>query len=101
MGLKASVIDSKVGINIGLIDILGSIEDLDSIINELLACSLNAQIELKKHCDRIFYDDIDHTNLKDYCLSTLMRVKQSDEAKEGLGSFLNKKEPNWKDSLLD
>ncbi len=101
MGLRANIIDSTLGARIGLIDIRGSIEDLDSIINELLSCSLNSQIELKKHCNRIFYNDIDSSTLKDYCLSTLMRVKQSDEAKEGLGSFLNKKEPNWKDSLLD
>ncbi len=80
--------------DIGLID--GSVHDLDGTINEVMTQFRTSGpmsiIESKKLIDR-YQDD---TGFLEYSINAIADLRASDEGKEGIAAFLDKRKATWR-----
>jgi methylglutaconyl-CoA hydratase len=87
--------------NIGLIhELANDISELDNkiadILDELLASSPAAMSSIKQ---LLFKNrDTEFQELRKYCVTQIAKLRTSDEGKEGLKAFLNKKSAAWNSS---
>ncbi len=86
---------------IGLIhELAHDISELDQkiadMLDELLASSPAAMASIKQLLAR--NRDTEFQELRKYCITQIAELRTSDEGKEGLKAFLNKKPANWNSS---
>ncbi|MEZ5894083.1 MAG: enoyl-CoA hydratase/isomerase family protein [Parvularculaceae bacterium] len=90
--------DAHVAKSIGLlhhVEPLGGLEAaLDSLVTDLLACGPDAQELAKELIRKVAGRPID-TNIMDVTAGMIAAARASDEGKEGVASFLEKRKPNW------
>ncbi|AWR93537.1 enoyl-CoA hydratase/isomerase family protein [Acidianus brierleyi] len=90
LAMLGEEIDSKEAKNIGLIDSYGDIkEETNSLVSKLVSFSPTALLSMK----RLVLSNMSH-NLDDAFESIISQVT-SDNAKEGISSFLAKIKPSW------
>lgn len=67
---------------------------LEALIGELLNCGPDSQYEAKKLIRAVAYQPIDDSIL-DETAARIAQARASDEGREGVGAFLDKRKPNW------
>ncbi|MEW5888521.1 MAG: enoyl-CoA hydratase/isomerase family protein [Pseudomonadota bacterium] len=97
--LTAERFSAAEGYRIGLLhEIVPGEEELDEaigeIVNSLLACSPNAQGECKALIKAVANKPIDDAVVADTA-ARIARVRASDEGREGMAAFLEKRKPSW------
>ena len=94
--MLAGRMDTVEALRIGMIDCIDDSLDESSIVAEVLStgpCAVTAAKELALGFDRWERDD---ESLRLWTLDFTSRMRGSDEGQEGLSSFLEKRNPNWK-----
>ena len=94
--MLAGRMDTVEALRIGMIDCVDDSLDESSIVAEVLStgpCAVTAAKELALGFDRWERDD---ESLRLWTLDFTSRMRGSDEGQEGLSSFLEKRNPNWK-----
>lgn len=66
----------------------------NQLINTLLQNSPQAMGKTKKLIKHVSRGDINN-DMRDYTVNLIASIRVSDEGQEGLGSFLEKRKPNW------
>ncbi|WP_227430634.1 enoyl-CoA hydratase/isomerase family protein [Psychrobacter sp. I-STPA6b] len=96
--LTAEVFDAKEARRIGLIHERVSEEELQDVVADisqrLCKVSPNALSVCKKLLDDVAYQDIDESLIQ-YTVEGIADIRASDEGKEGVQAFLQKRKPNW------
>jgi len=67
---------------------------LQGVVDNLLACGPNAQKEAKALIRLVSHRPVDETVMEETA-GLIARVRASDEGKEGVAAFLEKRKPNW------
>ncbi|MFQ5563019.1 MAG: enoyl-CoA hydratase/isomerase family protein, partial [Parvularculaceae bacterium] len=67
---------------------------LDGLLKNLLACGPEAQREAKELIRAVKNRPIDDAILEDTA-ARIARLRASDEGKEGIAAFLEKRKPGW------
>ncbi len=106
LAMQASRIDADEALRTGFIEhVVENIDALpaaiDSLANEVLStgpCAISLAKELTLNFDRWTGSD---GNLRNYTLDFTSKMRGSDEGQEGLSSFLEKRQPNWKPEELE
>ena len=94
--MLAGRMNTSEALRIGMIDCIDDSLDESSIVSEVLStgpCAVTAAKELSLGFDRWEGDD---ESLRLWTLDFTSRMRGSDEGQEGLSSFLEKRNPNWK-----
>lgn len=90
--------DARTAKEIGLLHIVenagGLNAALESVISDLLACGPSAQNEAKELIRAVAHHAIDERILDDTA-GRIARMRASDEGKEGVAAFLEKRKPAW------
>lgn len=83
----------------GLVDKVVSFEGLDLFIEELVKQILSGGPKAVKECKRLARTGahMERGEFKKYCINAIAQIRASPEGKEGVGSFLEKREPAWRD----
>ncbi|WP_230661759.1 enoyl-CoA hydratase/isomerase family protein [Psychrobacter sp. I-STPA10] len=96
--LTAEVFDAKEARRIGLIHERVSEEELQDVVanigQKLCKVSPNAVSVCKKLLDEVAYQDIDESLIQ-YTVEGIADIRASDEGKEGVQAFLQKRKPDW------
>ena len=106
LAMQASRIGADEALRTGFIEqVVENIDELpaaiDALANEVLStgpCAITLAKELTLNFDRWTGSD---ANLRNYTLDFTSRMLGSDEGQEGLSSFLDKRQPNWKPEELE
>jgi methylglutaconyl-CoA hydratase len=106
LAMQASRIDADEALRTGFLEhVVENIDALpaaiDSLANEVLStgpCAISLAKELTLNFDRWTGSD---GNLRNYTLDFTSKMRGSDEGQEGLSSFLEKRQPNWKPEELE
>ena len=94
--MLAGRMDTSEALRIGMIDSIDDSLDESSVISEVLStgpCAVTAAKELTLGFDRWESDD---ESLRLWTLDFTSRMRGSEEGQEGLSSFLEKRNANWK-----
>lgn len=101
LAMQASRIDAEEALRTGFIErVVDEVESLsgavEALSNEVLStgpCAVTLAKELTLEFDRWSGSD---DELRNFTLDFTSRMRGSDEGQEGLSSFLDKRQPNWK-----
>jgi methylglutaconyl-CoA hydratase len=99
--MQASRIGAEEAIRTGFIEqVVNSSKDMEQSVDNLIAevmttgpCAVSLAKELTLDFDRWTGSD---EELREYTLDFTSRMRGSDEGQEGLSSFLEKRDANWK-----
>lgn len=91
--------DGQKALDIGLVhEIAENLEELDlkltEIINHLFNSSPAAMKSIKEVLNQNRGSEL--KNIREYCIKKIAEVRTSDEGKEGLTAFVEKRSPRWK-----
>lgn len=96
--MTAEVLSARRARRLGLLSETVSEDDLDATIEQLTQQVLqngpNAMAFAQQLVDQIKHQAIDH-RLADYTADAMATIRASDEAREGLDAFINKRTPNY------
>ena len=73
-------------------------ENLDIILNELLAMLRTSGPHAMSHCKKLIHDVANKLTLMeayDYTARMIAEIRASEEGQEGMSAFLEKRKPNW------
>ena len=96
--LSAEVFDAKEARRIGLIHERVSEEELDDTVTRLCHHWLSASPNALKQCKKLLHEVAEreiNNELIEQTVTAIADIRASDEGKEGLQSFLQKRKPNW------
>ena len=101
LAMQASRIGAEEALRTGFIEqVVSSSKDMEQSVNNLIAevmttgpCAVSLAKELTLDFDRWTGSD---EELREYTLDFTSRMRGSDEGQEGLSSFLEKRDANWK-----
>jgi len=98
--MTAEVFDAAEAYRIGLLqELVSSEEELDEqmalLVQHLLACSPNAQRENRALIDAVGSQPITAAVMEDTA-QRIARLRSSEQGKEGIAAFLEKRKPQWK-----
>ena len=95
--MLAGRMDTTEALRIGMIDAIDDKLDASKVISEVMTtgpCAVTAAKELALGFDRWNSDD---ESLREWTLDFTSRMRGSPEGQEGLSSFLDKRNPEWKE----
>ncbi|GIW71495.1 MAG: enoyl-CoA hydratase [Planctomycetota bacterium] len=96
--LSAERFDAARALRIGLVDEVVPAEQLDAAVaahvGSLLECGPRAQAEIKELVRRVSWRAPEE--VAQLTAATIARVRASEEGKEGIRAFLDKREPSWR-----
>lgn len=99
LALTMSRIRADEALALGLIHQVSTIDDLDTAVDatiqEMLEGGPNAQREIKALFAQLQVGPVT-AEVHELTAQTISRVRSTDEAREGLTAFLDKRSPNWK-----
>ncbi|MBQ70858.1 MAG: enoyl-CoA hydratase [Euryarchaeota archaeon] len=106
LAMQASRIDAEEALRTGFIErVVDEVESLsgavEALSNEVLStgpCAVTLAKELTLEFDRWSGSD---DELRNFTLDFTSQMRGSDEGQEGLSSFLDKRQPNWKPEELE
>ena len=86
-------------LRVGLVDKVVSLEGLDLVIDQLIKQILSGGPQAVKECKRLARTGahMERGEFKKYCINAIAQIRASPEGKEGVGAFLEKREPAWRD----
>jgi len=97
--LGASNFNGREASAYGLIDIICTEAEAEKkildLLGEILANSPSAVRKTKKLLLNI-QDNPDHSGLRELCTGLIAKTRLSDDAKEGISAFFEKRDPSWK-----
>ena len=98
LALTTSRIRADEALRIGLVQVLVSVEELDSaldvLLTDLLSGGPNAQREIKQLFGAFPQGEVTE-DTRELTAQTISRVRGTDEAKEGFSAFFEKRKANW------
>ncbi len=85
-------------LKVGLVDRVVSLEGLDLVVGELVKQIISGGPEAVKECKRLAKagSKMERAEFKKYCINAIAQIRASPEGKEGVGAFLEKREPAWR-----
>ena len=88
---------------LGLFDDVVDLEDLDRVINGLIKQIMTGGPQAVRMCKKLARAgaQMDRDDFKKYCVKAIAKIRASDEGKEGVGAFLEKREPAWREEDED
>lgn len=91
-------LDAHRALELGLADKIVSQEGLDYAVNELVELIMTGGPEAVRACKKLArtYSRMDADAFKRYCIEAIADARASDEGKEGITAFLEKREPAWR-----
>ncbi|MDH3632734.1 MAG: enoyl-CoA hydratase-related protein [Gammaproteobacteria bacterium] len=99
LALTMSRIRADEALALGLVHQVSSLDDLDtavdSTVQELLEGGPNAQREIKALFAQLQVGPVTE-EVRELTAQTISRVRSTEEAREGLTAFLDKRSPDWK-----
>lgn len=99
LALTMSRIRADEALALGLIHQVSTIDDLDTAVDatvrELLEGGPNAQREIKALFAQLQVGPVT-AEVRELTAQTISRVRSTEEAREGLAAFLDKRSPDWK-----
>ncbi len=83
----------------GLVDRVVSLEGLDLVVDQLIKQMMSGGPKAVKECKRLARTGahMERGEFKKYCINAIAQIRASPEGKEGVGAFLEKREPAWRD----
>lgn len=93
-------LDAQKALDAGLVDQIVCHEGLDMVIDQLVAQILSGGPQAVKECKRLARTGahMERDEFKKYCINAIAQIRASSEGKEGVASFLEKREPKWKNN---
>ena len=90
---------AKMARKLGLFDDVVEPDDLDKVIEGLVKQIMTGGPQAVKECKRLARTGahMERTEFKKYCIKAIAKIRASDEGKEGVGAFLEKRKPAWRD----
>ncbi len=90
-------LDAASALELGLFDKVVSLEGLDIVVKELAAQIMTGSPQAVRECKRLAMTGahMERGEFKRYCISAIANLRASPEGKEGVSSFLEKREPAW------
>jgi len=87
-------------LKVGLVDKVVSLEGLDLVVSQLIKLIMSGGPQAVKECKRLARTGahMERGEFKKYCINAIAQIRASPEGKEGVGAFLEKREPAWKNS---
>jgi methylglutaconyl-CoA hydratase len=96
-------ISARKALEMGIVDKVVLNEKLNDEVEELVNLILTGGPLAVKECKKLTrtYALLDRDSFKRYCIKAIAEARASDEGKEGVGSFLEKRKPAWRASDED
>ena len=95
--MTGEIFDAHVAQGLGLVDVVVQLEELDgavaALVDQILQNGPKAVAESKKLVFEVV--ERERSDALDYAVSTIARLRVSEEGQEGLGAFLEKRKPSW------
>jgi methylglutaconyl-CoA hydratase len=91
--------DGQTAFTIGLVqEVADDLEELDQILSELIEeILISSPAAMQSIKELLHYNrGSDFKAIREYCIKKIAEVRTSDEGKEGLTSFVEKRPPKWK-----
>ena len=84
----------------GLVDRVVSLEGLDLVVGELVKQIISGGPKAVRECKCLARTGahMERDEFKKYCINAIAQIRASTEGKEGVGAFLEKREPAWRNS---
>lgn len=82
----------------GIVDRIVPAEELDKAVDELVEQIMTGGARAVKECKRLArtQGSMDRDSFKKYCIEAIADARASEEGKEGVAAFLEKREPAWR-----
>lgn len=96
--LSGKRIDGAYAERIGLVNFLGGEQEVEEELKKLLEQLLQSGPDAMAQCKRLVNEVVNHWTLEEAYTHTaemIARIRQSEEAQEGMNAFLQKRKPNW------
>ena len=98
LALTTTRIHADEALAIGLAHQVAALDELDTaidgVLQEMLACGPTALGEIKTYFAGLEAGPVTEA-MREHSAQTISRVRNTDEAREGLAAFLEKRAPNW------
>lgn len=91
-------LEAEMARKLGLFDDAVEPEHLDEVVNGLIKQIMTGGPQAVKECKRLARTGahMDRSEFKKYCINAIAKIRASPEGKEGVGAFLEKREPAWR-----
>ena len=91
-------LDAKMARKLGLFDDVVEPDELDEAVQILVKQIMSGGPQAVKECKRLARTgaNMDRAEFKKYCIKAIAKIRASPEGKEGVGAFLEKREPAWR-----
>lgn len=91
-------LEAEAALEVGLVDKVVSLEGLDMAVGQLIDQIISGGPEAVKACKLLARTGsrMELLKFKEYCINAIAGLRASPEGKEGVSSFLEKREPNWR-----
>jgi methylglutaconyl-CoA hydratase len=91
-------LDPLKALKIGLVDEVVSLEGLDKAVYDLIDLLLTGGPDAIKECKKLArtYGTMNRDEFRNYCIEAIADARASDEGTEGVGAFLEKRKPFWR-----
>ena len=85
-------------LEIGLFDKVVSLQGLDMMVDKLIDLIMSGGPQAVKECKRLARTGahMERDEFKKYSINAIAQIRASPEGKEGVGAFLEKREPEWR-----
>jgi methylglutaconyl-CoA hydratase len=96
--LTAERFGAAQALRIGLVHEVVAVDQLDAKVDELLKALTSASPNAVRACKKLVLDVAEreiNASLIAATVQGIAEIRASDEGKEGVQSFLNKRKPNW------
>ena len=89
---------AKRAFKMGLVDRVVEPDDLDKAVNELVELLVSGGPRAVLECKKLARTGarMPRQDFKSYCINAIAEARASTEGKEGVGAFLEKREPAWR-----
>ena len=94
------VYTGRQALKLGLVDMVVDHDELDEAVDDLLEDIMAGGPNAVRECKALARNQalMSRAEFKEYCVQAIARLRASPEGKEGVGAFLEKREPAWRRS---
>ena len=91
-------LEAEMARRLGLFDDIARPEDLEGVVDVLIGQIMTGGPQAVKECKRLARTGarMDREEFRKYCINAIAKIRASPEGKEGVGAFLEKREPSWR-----
>jgi methylglutaconyl-CoA hydratase len=91
-------LDAEMARRLGLFDDVVGQDDMDQVIDGLIKQMITGGPQAIKECKRLARTGarMERAEFRKYCINAIAAIRASPEGKEGVGAFLEKREPAWR-----